>query len=300
MTIPHVSIIVPIYNRVDDLQCLLESIFDSTYTDYEVLIIDNCSTEDIETIVLKYKKINNQVYYYRMKRNMMAAGGRNEGIKYAKGELLCFIDSDNIIRPNMLEELVRTIENDEKIGMVGPLMVYHKLPTKIWFAGNDINLITSRTTYWNKDKSVNEIIEQKSFETDHIPNLMMVRKSIAEQINGFDESYYIMYEEADFAWRIKKAGWRIVVCPKAITEHNCFIPDEIVDNEMRKLGCDNPERTFHFSKNRNVFIRKYAPWYGKILYFSIFRFIFAFYYCTTALKNKRLDIAIAWLKGVFK
>lgn len=293
-----VSIIIPVYNRKDDLARLLDSILNNQFNDYEIIVVDNASEENIRDLVESRQEKNDSIKYVRLEHNMMAAGGRNAGIKVAKGKYLCFIDSDNIIDSNMLGILVGEMENDASIGMAGPLMLYYKDPQRIWFAGNQINMITSKTTYWNKDRKRNELDLKSIFETDHIPNLMMVRKEAQEKIGLFDEQYYIMYEEADFAWRIKNAGYRVVVCPEAITYHNCYLPEEIVDNEMRKLGCENPVRTYHFSKNRGIFIKKYAPWYGKLAYFCFFRFIFAVFYCYTALKNGRKDIAIAWLKGV--
>ena len=295
----RVSVIIPTFNRCEDVMRLLESLCKSTYRDFEIILVDNASTESFSAVVDAWKENDIPLQYVRLEKNMMAAGGRNAGIHYASGEFLCFIDSDNIVDSDMLLHLVETMDEDKQIGMVGPLMLYYKKPDRIWFAGNDINMVTSKTTYWNKEQSMNSVHLDEIFETDHIPNLMMVRKSVQEQIGDFDESYYIMYEEADYAWRIRNAGYKIVVCASAVTYHNCYLQEEIVDNEMRKLGCENAQRTYHFSKNRGVFIRRYAPWYGKIAYFCCFRFVFAVIYCGIAIKNGRSDIAKAWWKGIW-
>lgn len=295
----RVSVIIPTFNRCEDVMRLLESLCKSTYRDFEIILVDNASTESFGGIIDSWTEDDIYLQYVRLEKNMMAAGGRNAGIRYASGEFLCFIDSDNIVDSDMLLHLVETMDEDKQIGMVGPLMLYYKKPDRIWFAGNDINMVTSKTTYWNKEQSMNSVHLDRIFETDHIPNLMMVRKCVQEQIGDFDESYYIMYEEADYAWRIRNAGYKIVVCASAVTYHNCYLQEEIVDNEMRKLGCENAQRTYHFSKNRGVFIRRYAPWYGKIAYFCCFRFVFAVIYCVIALKNGRSDIARAWWKGIW-
>lgn len=91
---------------------------------------------------------------------------------------------------------------------------------------------------------------------------------------------------------------QIVVCNDAITYHDCLLPEEVGD-ELRKLGCETPVRTFHFAKNRNIYMKKYAPWYGKLIYFILFRYIFALYYCRIAIKNHRRDIAKEYLYGMF-
>ena len=294
-----VSVIIPVYNRLDDIKRCIQSLQCSTMREFEIIVVDNCSTENIKEYVDTIAENDSSICCIRLNKNLMAAGGRNAGIAKARGKYLLFVDSDNIVAPDMIELLVEAMENDETIGMIGPVMLYYRKPSMVWFAGNDINLFTSRTIYWQHNKDISDLKRTGIYETHHLPNLMMVRKAVQQKIGLFDESYYIMYEEADYAMRVRNAGYKIMVCRDAITYHNCFLPEEVVDNEMRKLGCDNPERTFHFSKNRGIFIRKYAPWYGRIAYMIFFRFLFAAYYCGTALKNGRKDIAKAWWKGTF-
>lgn len=294
-----VSVIIPVYNRLEDIKKCIQSIRRSTMRNVEIIVVDNCSTEDVKGYVNRLAVQDPAICCVGLDRNLMAAGGRNAGIKMAKGKYLLFVDSDNIVAPDMIEILVNVMEQNETIGMIGPIMLYYRKPDMIWFAGNEINMITSKTTYWNHNRNLSTLTRTGIYETHHIPNLMMVRKSVQQEVGLFDESYYIMYEEADYAMRVRNAGYKIMVCRDAITYHNCFLPEETVDNEMRKLGCDNPERTFHFSKNRGVFISKYAPWYGRIAYFLFFRTLFAMYYCGIAIKNNRMDIARAWLKGTF-
>lgn len=297
--IPVVSIIIPTYNRSKDIIKLLDSIAVSSFSDYEVIVVDNHSEEDIESLVRERAMTDERLKFVGLDFNMMAAGGRNEGIRNAKGDYFLFIDSDNVIDPDMIKNLISYMERDSHVGMIGPIMMYYRRPKMIWFAGNEINLITSRTIYWNHNEMIEHLKSSSLFETDHIPNVMMVSRKVQQEIGFFDEKYYIMYEEADFAARVRKAGYKIMVCKDAVTYHNCLLPSEIADNEMRKLGCDNPERTFHFSKNRGIFIRKYAPWYGRLAYFAVFRFLFIGYYCGAALKNHRADIARAYLRGAF-
>lgn len=293
-----VSIIIPIYNRSEDLKRLLASIHKSSFRDYEIIIVDNCSIENIEEIALSWSD-KEDVRYMRLQKNMMAAGGRNAGMKEACGEYFLFVDSDNIVEPKMIEKLVNELDRQQNVGLIGPLMLYYKRPEIIWFAGNDISLFTSKTTYFNHNLPLGDVELPEVIKTHHIPNLMMTRRTIIEEVGEFDTEYYIMYEEADFATRVRKAGYEIEVLTDAITYHNCPTPDEMAEsNKMRKLGCDNCERTYHFSKNRNIYMSKYASWFGKILYFSIFRFIFAAYYEFIAIKNNRYDIAKAWHKGM--
>lgn len=62
-----------------------------------------------------------------------------------------------------------------------------------------------------------------------------------------------MYGEADFAERIRRKGYKVMCCFRVVAYHDIPLPEQNVENEMRKLGCDNPLRIYHFSKNRNIY-----------------------------------------------
>lgn len=267
----------------------------------EVIVVDNASTDYTADKVTEKYGIRSDVHIIRLEKNLMAAGGRNAGIKEAHGKYLLFADSDNIISADMIAVLVAEMEKDVAIGLIGPVMYYYRDSKRIWFAGNSLSKVTSKVNNWHHGKTIQECKLQHIYETDHLPNMMMVRRSVLESLTNplFDPQYFIMYEEADFAERIRRKGYKVMCCPGAVTYHNIPLPEQNVENEMRKLGCDNPLRTYHFSKNRNIYMYKYAKWYGKLAYFMIFRFVFLAYYCIKALKNRRLDIAKAYIKGAF-
>lgn len=298
---PKVSVIIPTYNRCKDLMNCIESICNNIYTNIEIIVVDNASSDGTESAVKNsiYYGLDNFIYI-KLPENVMAAGGRNAGIKKAQGDYLLFVDSDNIIDKNMIDQLVKEMEQNSQIGLIGPLMLYYKKKDMIWFVNNSINKMTSRTTYYHQNEIINLPPKTELLDTDHIPNVFMTRRKIILHVQSFDPIYYIMYEEADFAARIRASGYQIKVLTSAVTYHNVPLPDEETTNEMRKLGCDDPQRTYHFSKNRSIYMRKFAPWYGKILYFCIFEFVFAFCYSYVSIKNHRYDITKSWWKGLVK
>lgn len=300
---PMVSIIIPTYNRCSDVLMLLDSILASKYKkeSLEIIVVDNASTDHTPDRIAEKYADESRIQIIRLEKNIMAAGGRNAGIKTAHGKYLLFADSDNIISADMIAVLVAEMENDDSIGLIGPLMLYYKDPQRIWFAGDSYNMITSKSNFWYQNQYINECCLKDVYETHNLPNMMMVRKSALESLKYplFDPQYFIMFEEADFAERIRRGGHKVVCCSKAITYHNFPLPEETACDEMRKLECDNPLRTYHFSKNRNVFMSRYAKWYGKLAYFLMFRWAFMAYYCMKALKNRRSDIASAYFKGAF-
>ena len=113
-----VSVIIPTYNRAEMLCKCVDSILNSTYDNLEVIIVDNNSSDETRELVESKYAADERVLLISLKENLMAAGGRNEGIKRAKGEYLLLVDNDNIVERNMIELLVAEMSKDKKIGLV--------------------------------------------------------------------------------------------------------------------------------------------------------------------------------------
>ena len=97
------SIVVPTYNRADLIMETLESIFDQTYTLYEILVIDNCSTDDTEEL-LRPLANTGKIRYIRHEKNYERSKSRNTGMYHAKGDFLTFLDSDDFMYKNCLKD----------------------------------------------------------------------------------------------------------------------------------------------------------------------------------------------------
>lgn len=294
-----VSVIIPTYNRAEMVCECIDSILESTYKELEVIVVDNNSTDN--TISKLNDKFYNEprVEVLELDENLMAAGGRNEGIKVAKGDYILFVDNDNLVNKDMIEILVQEMENDDKIGLTGPLSLNKYSGNAIWLASGDYHFFSSRPKTLYAGKKPSEVQLKKKYETCYSPNIMMVSRKAIEDVGGFDKSYFAMYEEADFGYRIKKAGYVQYIITDARTNHlNYVTGDE--QEKLRVLGIGFPERAYHYAKNRTVFMRKYAKWYHMITYYLIFIHIFTLYYSIIALKFGRRDIAKAWIKGTIK
>ena len=100
-----ISIIVPVYNGEQYLKELLDSIKKQKYKKYEVLLINDGSTDNSESICLKYKSKDKRIKYY-YKNNTGVSETRNFGIGKAKGEYICFVDADDIISPSYLSDFI--------------------------------------------------------------------------------------------------------------------------------------------------------------------------------------------------
>ena len=111
---PEVSVIIPAHNSADYIGEALESVFDQTYTDYEVIVVDDGSTDGTADVVRKFG--DRVVYAYQ--ENGGAASARNHGIELARGKFVAFLDADDVWLPDKLEKQIRLFENNPDLGLV--------------------------------------------------------------------------------------------------------------------------------------------------------------------------------------
>jgi glycosyltransferase involved in cell wall biosynthesis len=106
------SIIIPTYNRAAFLPKAMESLLSQTYTDWELIIVDDGSTDNTKDVVSQY---GDSRITYLYQENAERSAARNNGIAHAKGEYVCFLDSDNYMLPDRLEKLADSITNEGKL-----------------------------------------------------------------------------------------------------------------------------------------------------------------------------------------
>lgn len=109
---PKISVIVPVYNTEKYLRKCLDSILNQTYQDFEIIIINDGSTDGSEKIINEYKEKNSSRIKYYVQQNAGLSSARNVGIEKAKGEYLSFIDSDDYIDKDLFQNLKQEIDKD--------------------------------------------------------------------------------------------------------------------------------------------------------------------------------------------
>lgn len=283
-----VSIVIPVYNRKEEIIDCLKSLKKIDYKNIEVIVVDNASTDGVYEAL---KQNFSEVKIIRNEKNLMAVPARNQGLKESRGEYILFLDSDNKIAPNFLTELVKLAESDDKIGFVGPKMYFADKPDVIWYAGANINLTTSKTTYTGIGKIDNGQFDQIR-ETGHIPNCFLVKRKVIDKIGGFDESYVMSYGEADFPERARRAGFKIVFCPTAKIWHN-------EKSAIYGLVFRSPKRAYYFARNRVLYMKKFAFKINFLIFLFVFFPFFVLANLTILIFRRKHNLAFAYLKGAW-
>lgn len=290
---PLVSIIIPTYNRSEKLNRLLKSIYNSIYSNFEIIVIDDASNKGT------YKELDKSFPEIKLIRNneeRFLAASRNIGICNSKGKFIFLIDDDNVIAEDTITELINMMMNDDKIGVVGPLMFYYTVPDRIWCAGVKINYWTSKTTFIGRDELYNKKL-YKIMPSDCFPNAFMVRKKTFDNVGLFDnKNFPIHYDEGDFCNRVKRDGWKILVIPTAMIWHDMPYTKEN-GISIRSLHMQNMKRTYYVARNRLIFHKKYShliQWIVLLFFMPLFN---VFYIIKILMSDKKYLIN-SYLKGI--
>lgn len=107
---PRVSLGMPVYNGANFIKEAISSLLDQTFQDFELIIVDNASTDDTESICLSFAKSDERIRYYRNNENIGAGRNFNLAVTYARGEFFKWAAHDDICHPRFLEECVKELD----------------------------------------------------------------------------------------------------------------------------------------------------------------------------------------------
>ncbi len=127
-----ISIIIPVYNQAKKLSQCLDSIKNQTYSNYEIIIVNDGSTDNVNEVIDKYKPIFTYKLSYFEQENKGSNPARNRGAKIAKGKYLLFCDADIIMKPEMLKIMLDALKNNPKASYTYSSFKYGCKIFKLW------------------------------------------------------------------------------------------------------------------------------------------------------------------------
>lgn len=248
---PLVSVVVPTHNRRSAVTRCVESILRSDYGQFEVLVVDDGSSDGTSDHL---EMVFPNVTLIRLDRISLVSEARNAGGKRAKGDLVFFVDDDNVVDPRAISELVKAVLNNPDVGIAGPIMYYLRDPEHIWCSGVSRNYWTS-TTRFSTSKPDGPA---DCYQTEDVPNSFMIKKSVFHDVGYFDQDLFAQHmEEADFCHRAKAKGYRVVMVPRASIWHDVPVRTWPYRG-ARNLHISSSQRAYYVARNRILFMRKYA------------------------------------------
>ena len=294
-----VSVIIPTYNRANMVCDCVASVLEQKGVGLEVIVVDDCSPDDTGLKIKERFGNDSRVRYVRNEKNSFQAVSRNNGAKVANGEYFLFLDDDNLLVENAVVELLRCFERHPDAGLVAPQSIHLRpgCENVVWTLGSDFNRWTSQPKDVMPNIPVWQVPKEPiDFPTTYSPNAFLVSRKVFEKVGGFDEAYEQIFEESDFGWKIVEAGYTAWIATPAVTKHLGFLEPGCVP-VLRLLGIEKPYRTYCFARNRIRFARRHFSFLQALSVALVFAPLSAVYYGLVALKNRRADIACAYLKG---
>lgn len=115
---PLISVIIPTYQSADTLPRAVTSALNQSYTNFEIIVVDNGSTDNTDDVINRLQQIDNRVRGVRLSENRRPAGGRNLGVQISNGEYIAFLDADDEWLPNKIETQLIAFQKRPKLGVV--------------------------------------------------------------------------------------------------------------------------------------------------------------------------------------
>ena len=246
---PKVTIVLPSFNRGNLLKKSIESILNQTYTNFELIVVDDGSTDNTESVVDKIKKKDKRVIYLKHMKNMGASAARNSGIRIAKGEFIAFQDSDDIWKPNKLEKQMEIFEKtSEKTAVVYTGFLKILNTKKIYFPPPYIR---------GKEGYIYNSLLKENFITTQT---ILIRRNVFKEIGIFDEQLPRL-QDWDLFLRISKSfEFKFINEPLVIVK---VTKDSISSNK------ENLIKAYQIILKKNISELKNQPKILSIFYLNI-------------------------------
>jgi len=245
---PYVIVLILSYNGKYLLEEAVPSYLANDYSNFEVIVIDNGSTDGTkEYVEEKWPKVK----VLRTEKNLAYSGGFNFGLNYAfkekKADYVLITNNDVKADKKVISELVRVAETDEKIGFVTGKVYYYDMPNTLQTVGKKEDPIR-----WNgdhlggkeKDTGQYDEISERLFVDDIFT---LVCRKMYEEIGSYDETFRFQGEEFDWQARAKKTGYKIMYTPHAKIWHK----------ESMTIGKRSAFKAFYDNRNPMLVILKH-------------------------------------------
>lgn len=215
---PLVYVIILNWNQpVRTSQCVT-SIFQSDYSNYEVIVVDNGSDESRYNELIRLTK-GYTLKLIRTPSNLGFSKGMNRGICYAlenKARFILLLNNDTIIDKCMIRLMVQAFADNPSLGILGPVIYYLDDPQRVWFAGYHIKkpiYILRRGLHVDKKDTEFVVV-------DFVNGCgMMIRAEVFERVGLLPEEYFMYYEDLEYCLNAGKAGWQVACLTTAKMWH---------------------------------------------------------------------------------
>ncbi|XSG86414.1 MAG: glycosyltransferase family 2 protein [Methylohalobius sp. ZOD2] len=254
-----IFIVVLNWNGRDDTLACLDSVFKIDYPNFDVVVVDNGSTDDSVPAI---RKAFPQSYLIETKKNLGYAEGNNVGMRYAleqETDFIFILNNDTKVAPDILNHLLEAFDDHPKAAALGPVVYEMNRPEIIWTAGEFFDKDGYPYSAKQGDTQI-PTNSNKVLETEWINGAAFFsRFDILKNIGLFDSRFFLTYEDSDWCFRARKMGYSCLMVPNARIWHKVA---SSFDSES------SPLRAYYSTRNKLLFAEKNLPkleWLRRLL-----------------------------------
>ena len=239
-----VSVIILNWNGRAFLDDCLRSLKHQTYSNYEIILVDNGSQDD--SVQLINTHYSDMLRLIQLPENRGFAGGNNVGLREARGLYIALLNNDTEADRNWLHSLVQCMNSDEKIGMVGSKVMNYYKRDEIDNTGHLIypDGLNRGRGRLEKDFGQFETTEEILFPSGCAA---LYKKKMFDEIGGFDETFFAYGDDTDIGLHGRYLGYKAIFCPKAVVYHKY----------SGTTGSYSEKKAFFVERNRVWILVKY-------------------------------------------
>lgn len=266
---PELSVILINYKRVQDTIECIASLQKSTFTNFEIIVVDNASRDGS---VEKLRSTFPDLHLLECEENLGFAEGNNVGMRTALAsgsKFILLLNNDTIVDRNALGELLATMRRHPEAGIVGAKIYYCDRPNVLWYAGGYFNEHSSFGGHYGIGEP-----DSGKYDTERTCSLitgccLLIRREVCERIGLLDSDYFAYLEDADYCTRARREGYALFYQPKAIIHHKI----------SSTSAWDSPVYIYFNLRNKILFLRKNAtfvrvlPYVPRLFSFYLRQFI---------------------------
>ena len=248
---PVVSVVVPTYNRKELLEGCIDSLLKQSYPKYEIIVVDDGSTDGTKKLLEKYSKKNPNLKFFTQE-NKGSYAARNLGIKNSKGEIICFTDDDCIADKDWIKNLIEGYTDDSVGGVGGKIASY------------------SPQTLLERYSGVIDLLNQEEYtKVFFMTANASYRRSVLKRVKGFD-IYFRNGGDVDIGIRVILSGYDLAYNPRAIVyhKHRATLKGLIKQKYFHGRGysCLHKKYTKNFNPKKQILFLSSKLLQGIVLY----------------------------------
>ncbi|WP_372632117.1 glycosyltransferase family 2 protein [Cohnella sp.] len=238
------SIVIPTYNQLNLVKPCIESIFDHTDLPYEIIVVDNASTDGTAAYL---QDLGGQVRFRVLEKNLGFAGAINVGMMMSKGSTIVLLNNDTLVTENWLDNLLACLNSDETIGMVGPMTNYISGEQKIDVPYTDIADMPAFAKEYNQSNP------SKWRRVDRLTGFcLLFRRELFEAIGYFDEGFEIgNFEDDDYNIRVRLMEKSLVMAQDTFIHHFGSVSMKALGDRFQEVNDRNQQ--YFMDKWRNPY-----------------------------------------------